>query len=123
MDSDQALLAFSALSQATRLDVFRLLVAHESEGLPAGEVARRLEVPHNTLSTHLGILARAGLIAAERQSRQIIYRAQLGAVRDLASFILKDCCHGNHAVCAPLFADLQPCCPADAPAAKDAPHA
>ena len=112
MDNDQALAAFAALSQSTRLDVFRLLVAHEPEGMPAGEVARRLDVPHNTLSTHLGILTRAGLISAERQSRLIIYRAQLDAVRDLASFILKDCCGGKPEVCAPLIADLQPCCPA-----------
>ena len=127
MDMYQALAAFAALSQSTRLDVFRLLVAHEPEGMPAGEVARRLDVPHNTLSTHLGILARAGLISAERQSRLIIYRAQLDAVRDLASFILKDCCGGKPEICAPLIADLQPCCPAEARpaglhAAKEARH-
>ncbi|TCK30884.1 ArsR family transcriptional regulator [Ancylobacter aquaticus] len=127
MDTEQALSAFAALSQPTRLDVFRLLVAHEPEGMPAGEVARALDVPHNTLSTHLGILARAGLIAAERQSRLIIYRAQLRAVGDLASFILKDCCGGKPEICAPLIADLQPCCPAEVQpvetiAAKEASH-
>lgn len=127
MDMEQALAAFAALSQPTRLDVFRLLVAHEPEGMPAGEVARALDVPHNTLSTHLGILARAGLIAAERQSRLIIYRAQLRAVGDLASFILKDCCGGKPEICAPLIADLQPCCPAEVQpaetiAAKEARH-
>ena len=114
MDTDHALSAFAALSQPTRLDVFRLLVAHEPQGLAAGEIARRLDVPHNTLSTHFGILARAGLIVAERQSRLIIYRAQLEAVRHLASFILKDCCGGRSEICAPLIADLQPCCPAGA---------
>lgn len=112
MDTDQALLVFAALSQSSRLDVFRLLVAHEPEGLAAGEIARRLDVPHNTLSTHFGILARAGLIVAERRSRLIIYRARLDAVRDLAGFILKDCCGGKPEICAPLIADLQPCCPA-----------
>jgi DNA-binding transcriptional ArsR family regulator len=127
MDTDNALAAFAALAQPTRLDVFRLLVAHEPEGMPAGEVARRLDVPHNTLSTHLGILVRAGLIEAERQSRLILYRARLDAVRELASFILKDCCGGKPDICAPLIADLQPCCPAagqstDTPAAKEARH-
>lgn len=121
MDNYRALSAFAALSQSTRLDVFRLLVAHEPKGLAAGEVARRLDVPHNTLSTHLGILARTGLIVAERQSRLIIYRAQLDAVRDLASFILKDCCGGKPEICAPLIADLQPCCPAETHSAG--PHA
>ncbi|MBH0236393.1 ArsR/SmtB family transcription factor [Methylobrevis albus] len=116
METDQALAAFTALSQPTRLDVFRLLVVHEPGGLPAGDVARRLDVPHNTLSTHLAILTRAGLILAERHSRQIIYRARLDAARDLAAFIMKDCCGGRPEICAPLIADLQPCCAADAAA-------
>ena len=64
MESDDAILAFSALAQPTRLAVFRLLMTHEPDGLPAGDVARQLEVPHNTMSTHLGILSRAGLIRA-----------------------------------------------------------
>lgn len=92
MESKRAILAFSALAQATRLDVFRLLVAHEPRGLPAGEVARALGVPHNTMSTHLAVLTRAGLIAAERQSRLIVYRARLAAVRELAAFLMEDCC-------------------------------
>ena len=78
MESDDAILAFSALAQPTRLAVFRLLMTHEPEGLPAGDVARQLEVPHNTMSTHLGILSRAGLIRASRHSRSIVYRAQAG---------------------------------------------
>jgi len=122
MDTIQALASFTALSQPTRLDVFRLLIAHEPEGLPAGEVARQLDVPHNTLSTHLGILVRSGLIEAERQSRQIIYRVRLAAARELAAFILKDCCGGRHDVCAPLIAELDPCCPAGSNAAKEASH-
>ena len=61
MESENAILAFAALAQPTRLDVFRLLMEHEPDGLPAGEVARRLDVPHNTMSTHLATLTRAGL--------------------------------------------------------------
>jgi DNA-binding transcriptional ArsR family regulator len=112
MDETDALTAFGALSQPTRLAVFRLLVAHEPDGLAAGDIARQLEVPHNTLSTHLAILARSGLIAAERQSRSIIYRAQLDRVRLLTGFLIKDCCGGRSELCAPLMADLAPCCPA-----------
>ncbi len=110
MDDVQALGAFAALSQRTRLEVFRLLVAHEPDGLAAGDVARHLEVPHNTLSSHLAILARTGLIAAERRSRSIIYRAQLDCVRALAGFLIKDCCGGHPEICTPLMADLAPCC-------------
>lgn len=110
METDDAILAFSALAQPTRLAVFRLLMAHEPDGLSAGDVARQIEVPHNTMSTHLGILSRAGLIRATRQSRLIIYRARPEAVASLASFLVKDCCRGRPDICAPLIADLVPCC-------------
>jgi len=123
MDNERAILAFAALAQPTRLDVFRLLTEHEPEGLPAGEVARRLAVPHNTLSAHLGVLSRAGLVEAERRSRSIIYRARLDAVRSLAAFLVKDCCGGLPEICAPLIADLSPCCsPRTIAAAKEAAH-
>lgn len=111
MESEQAILAFAALAQSTRLDVFRLLMEHEPDGLPAGEIAKHMAVPHNTMSTHLAILSRAGLIDAERQSRSIIYRAKLDAVRDLTGFLVKDCCGGHPEICAPLVAELSPCCP------------
>ncbi|MDR3494150.1 MAG: metalloregulator ArsR/SmtB family transcription factor [Ancalomicrobiaceae bacterium] len=102
MDESNALLAFAALSQSTRLDVFRLLMQFEPTGLAAGEVARRLGVPQNTLSTHLGVLTRAGLITAERRSRSIIYRAQIATTRALIDFLTKDCCGGNPQICAAL---------------------
>lgn len=120
MDAYQAILSFSALSQPTRLEVFRLLVEHEPDGLPAGEIARHVDVPHNTMSTHLAILTRAGLIEAERQSRSIIYRAQLDAVRGLAGFLIKDCCGGRPELCAPLIADLSACCSPQNGAIKEA---
>ena len=110
MEPQAAILAFASLAQPTRLEVFRLLMAHEPDGLAAGEIARHLAVPHNTMSTHLAILARAGLIEAERRSRTIIYRARLEAVRALAGFLVKDCCGGKPEICAPLIADLSPCC-------------
>lgn len=116
METYEALLALAALSQATRLDVFRLLIEHEPEGLPAGEIARRLAVPANTMSAHLGVLTRAGLICAERRSRTIIYRAELECLRRLVLFLLKDCCAGHPEVCAPLIAALAPRCPSKEPA-------
>src|SRR6478752_851223 len=60
MDSEQAILALAALAQSTRLDVFRLLTKHEPEGLAAGEVAKALAVPQNTMSSHLAILRKDG---------------------------------------------------------------
>ncbi|HVY59335.1 MAG TPA: metalloregulator ArsR/SmtB family transcription factor [Xanthobacteraceae bacterium] len=110
MDEQEAVLAFTALAQTTRLEAFRLLIAHEPEGLPAGDIARQLVVPHNTMSTHLAVLARAGLVQAERRSRSVIYRARLDAVRSLVGFLVKDCCGGRPELCAPLVTDLSPCC-------------
>ena len=122
MESENAILAFAALAQPTRLDVFRLLAEHEPDGLAAGDIARRLNVPHNTMSTHLATLTRAGLIDAERHSRSIIYRARLEAVHALTTFLVKDCCGGRPEICAPLIADLSPCCPPQTLAAKEAAH-
>ncbi|MDU1669293.1 MAG: metalloregulator ArsR/SmtB family transcription factor, partial [Bradyrhizobium sp.] len=69
MEDEQAVLALAALAQPTRLQAFRLLVQNEPQGLPAGELARLLEVPQNTLSAHLAVLARAGLVRSQRHSR------------------------------------------------------
>lgn len=110
MENESAIVALGALAQGTRLDVFRLLVRHEPVGLAAGEIARRLDVPQNTMSAHLGILARASLVRSERHSRSMIYRADLDGLRALILFLLKDCCAGNTELCAPLLAELAPCC-------------
>lgn len=122
MDKEQAICVFAALAQPTRLEVFRLLMEHEPDGLAAGEIARHIGVPHNTMSTHLATLTRAGLIEAERQSRSIVYRAQLEAVRGLAGFLVKDCCGGRPELCAPLIADLSSCCPPQKPSSKEVAH-
>jgi DNA-binding transcriptional ArsR family regulator len=106
MKQELAIDAFSALAQPTRLEAFRLLVKQEPDGLPAGEIARRLDIPHNTMSTHLAILTRAGLISVERHSRSMIYRVELKTVRKLVLFLLKDCCNGQPELCAPLIEDI-----------------
>jgi len=116
MDDLQAIAVLAALAQTTRLDAFRLLVAREPEGVAAGELARLMAVPQNTMSAHLSILAHAGLVSGERHSRSIIYRANLVRLRELSLFLLKDCCGGHPEVCAPLVADLVPCCSPKAPA-------
>ena len=112
MDEIETIAAFAALAQTTRLDAFRLLVAREPDGVPAGELARLMAVPQNTMSAHLAILARAGLVSGERHGRSIIYRADLARLRAVTLFLLKDCCGGRPEICAPLVADLAPCCSA-----------
>ncbi len=102
MSPPHALAALAALGQPTRLEIFRLLIRREHEGLPAGAIADIVGAPHNTLSTHLAILARAGLVRAAREGRSIIYRANIEGMRDLISFLVNDCCDGH-----PEFCDLK----------------
>lgn len=109
MDAALALDALSALAQESRLDAFRLLVRHEPNGLQAGEVARLLAVPQNTMSAHLAVLARAGLASAERHGRAVVYRADLDRLRALIGYLVKDCCGGRPELCAPLIAELSAC--------------
>jgi len=110
MESEAAILGLAALAQSTRLEVFRLLVKHEPEGLAAGDIARALAVPQNTMSSHLAVLSRAGLVTTQRFSRSIVYRADLARFREVMLFMLRDCCDGRPEICAPLIEDLT-CCP------------
>ena len=108
METTTAILALSALAQDTRLEVFRLLVKCEPNGIAAGDIARELAEPHNTMSAHLGVLARAGLIVSERHSRSIVYRVHLERVRELVSFLLQDCCGGRPDLCGAVVDSLTP---------------
>jgi DNA-binding transcriptional ArsR family regulator len=113
MESNDAIAVLGALAQSTRLDVFRLLVKHAPDGLAAGDVAKALAVPQNTMSSHLSILSRAGLVSTRRFSRSIVYRADLIRLQAVMLFMLKDCCGARREICAPLLAALSPCCPAE----------
>jgi len=111
METESTILALAALAQSTRLEVFRLLIKHEPEGLAAGEIAKKLAVPQNTMSAHLAVLSRAGLVAARRIGRSIVYRADLVRFQAVMLFMLNDCCDGRPEICAPLIESLTPCCP------------
>lgn len=99
MEPGMAIEALAALAQDARLAIFRLLVRHEPQGLAAGTIAERLGVPAATLSFHLSQLSRAGLVVSRRESRFIIYRANLKTMRDLIAFLLDDCCQGAPEMC------------------------
>jgi ArsR family transcriptional regulator, arsenate/arsenite/antimonite-responsive transcriptional repressor len=87
-----ALSALAALGQPTRLEVFRLLMRREPLGLTAGAIAEAIGCAQNTLSTHLSILARAGLVYGTRTGRAIRYRADVMGMRALLAFLVTDCC-------------------------------
>ena len=92
MDIEQATIAFGALSQETRLRVFRLLVQHGPDGAPAGTLSEALGIPHNTLSFHLSHMSNAGLVLSRREGRSIIYTANFELITSLIRFIVEDCC-------------------------------
>ena len=110
MNKPQALDALAALAHETRLDVFRLLVQAAPEGVAAGEIADRLGVLQNTMSTHLGVLARASLIRRERDGRVIRYSADFDGMQKLLTYLLQDCCRGNQSICAPLLESVKCAC-------------
>jgi len=105
-----AISALSALAQPTRLAIFRLLVKHEPIGVTAGVIAETIGAPHNTLSTHLAILVRAGLLRSSREGRTIIYRCDVEGMRSVIAFLVNDCCDGHPELCNLVAADAAACC-------------
>ncbi|MFY9957779.1 ArsR/SmtB family transcription factor [Bradyrhizobium sp.] len=105
-----AISGLAALAQPTRLAIFRLLVKHEPIGVTAGVIAETIGAPHNTLSTHLAILVRAGLLRSSRDGRTIIYRSDVEGMRSVIAFLVNDCCEGHPELCNLVVADATACC-------------
>ena len=103
MESSAALAALSALAQPLRMEAFRLLVRAGPAGMPAGEVARRLGAPANTVSAALALLRGAGLVRSAREGRVIRYTADMGGMRDLIAHLMEDCCGGDPGACRPVL--------------------
>jgi ArsR family transcriptional regulator len=99
LSSPHALAGLAALGQPTRLEIFRLLMRAEPSGLAAGAIADTIGCPHNTLSSHLAILARSGLLRGTRDGKSIIYRADVEGMRALVEFLVTDCCNGHPELC------------------------
>ncbi len=110
MDEGQALDAFGALSQETRLQIVRLLVKAGREGMAAGAIGDVLGASSSKLSFHLSHLERAKLIQSRREARSVVYSAAYPALSALISFLMHDCCQGRPEVCAPAVAALSACC-------------
>ncbi len=107
-----AISALAALAQPTRLAIFRLLIKHEPVGITAGVIAETIGAPHNTLSSHLAILVRAGLLRSTREGRTIIYRSNVEGMRALIGFLVNDCCDGHPELCNLVAEDAsKACCP------------
>jgi ArsR family transcriptional regulator len=113
MELLSAIDGFGALAQKSRLQIFRLLMQCGPDGMAAGDIARTLAIPANTLSFHISILSRAKLVTARKDGRSIIYAVDLEGTRNLLSFLVEDCCHGKPEICAALLPSSteEECCP------------
>ena len=98
MEHNPIIDALSALAHDTRLKVFRLLVEAGPEGLAAGSIGEKLELPPATLSFHLAHLARAGLARGRQDGRFVIYSADFQSMNELVGFLTENCCGGNSCV-------------------------
>lgn len=95
MIENEAVAALSALSHAQRLRVFRALVVAGPSGLLPSVMAERMDIARNALSFHLKELANAGLVSAEQQGRNLIYRADYAQMNALLAFLTEHCCEGG----------------------------
>jgi len=99
METMQAVSALSALAQPSRLAAFRLLVEAGPQGMPAGAIGEKLDLPPATLSFHLAGLTRAGLAQSRQEGRFVIYTANFDNMNALVGFLTDNCCGGKS--CAP----------------------
>lgn len=111
MNELQALGAFGALSQETRLRIVRMLVVAGARGLSAGAIAEAAEVSPSSASFHLKELERVGLVFAKREARSIVYTASYEALGGLVRFLMEDCCRGHPEICAPALSAATTCTP------------
>lgn len=99
LDEAQALHAFGALSQETRLRMVRVLVTAGPDGMAAGAVGDAVGASASSASFHLANLVRAGLVRSRREARSIVYSADYAGLSGLVDFLLQDCCQGHPAMC------------------------
>lgn len=99
MEINIAVTALSALAQESRLEIFRFLVQAGKNGVPAGKIGERLDLPLSTLSFHLNQLKQAGLILCRREGRTLFYSANYKSMNDLMAYLTENCCQGQTENC------------------------
>ena len=92
MDMEHAAGRCAELGNITRLSIFRLLVKAGKNGLPVGQIQSNLGIPGSTLTHHLQRLVRVGLVKQRRQSRVLHCEPQMDAIRELADYLVSECC-------------------------------
>lgn len=92
MDLEIAAARCAELGNVTRLSILRLLVKAGRNGLSVGKIQGHLGIPGSTLSHHLQRLIQVGLIRQRRASRTLYCEPQYKEIRELAEFLLAECC-------------------------------
>jgi len=95
MKTPQAVKALAALAQGTRLAIYRMLVQQGHQGLSAGTIAERLDLPAATLSFHLKELANAGMVESRQDGRFVFYSANYEQMNGLLGYLTENCCQGE----------------------------
>lgn len=95
MDQTIVIKALAALAQPVRLQVFRALVVAGQRGMTPTTMAEGLGITPSALSFHLKELAHAGLVVAERASRNLIYRADFERMNGVLQYLTENCCQGE----------------------------
>lgn len=95
METNEILVALTAIAQSSRLAVFRFLVQAGEEGRPAGKIAEALDIPPSSLSFHLKELYSAGLIQQRQDGRSLIYSANYARMNAVISYLTENCCDGQ----------------------------
>ena len=95
METNEILVALTAIAQSSRLAVFRFLVQAGEEGRPAGKIAEALGIPPSSLSFHLKELYSAGLIQQRQDGRSLIYSANYARMNAVISYLTQNCCNGQ----------------------------
>jgi len=103
MNPKQVVAALGAIAHDHRLAVYRMLVERGPDGLPAGDIAQRLDLPPSSLTFHLQHMLHAGLVTQRRLGRQLIYAADFAAMNGLVAYLTENCCGRgeDEAACAP----------------------
>lgn len=94
MEESDVIMGLAALAHAVRLQVFRALVVAGPAGLTPGVMQEGLGIAAATLSFHLKELLRSGLVSVERESRFLIYRAEIARINQMVGYLTENCCAG-----------------------------
>ena len=88
----EAALRLKALADPVRLQIVSILIQQDSRGARNLDLAERLGLSDATISHHLGVLHRAGLVLRERGGGVTVYRVDRGMLGALAGVIDPACC-------------------------------